>query len=245
MEHEMETEYDLMEILMAVVRKIGIVIVSAIIGGLCFGLVSYYLIDPTYESNSTIYIVGGSENQMVDFTSLQISSNLTGDYTALVKKRPIVEEVIDNLKLDMTYDELVSNVTATNEDDTRMVNISVKGNDPDFTKNVANEFSKIIRDQVPSLMKTTAPTIVEKAVDGEKTGPNNIKNTLLGCVLGFVLSVGIIVFLYVKDDSIKNADDVEKYLGLNNLASIPADGGTDNEEKKAKKHSSQKKTGGK
>ena len=34
-------------------------------------------------------------------------------------------------------------------------------------------------------------------------------------------SAGVIIVRYLLDDSIKTADDAEKYLGLTNLGSIP------------------------
>ena len=37
------------------------------------------------------------------------------------------------------------------------------------------------------------------------------------------------------DDTIRGGEDVERYLGLHMLASIPEEGGTDNKEKKRKK----------
>lgn len=236
MERQTETEIDLMELFMVLLRKCVIIIVAAIVGGVSFGLVSYYCITPTYESQSTLYIVGGSDNQVVDLSALQIGSNLTKDYTSLVTKRPIVEAVIANLKLDMKYEDLVKKVTTTNPTDTRMVTISISDTDPDFTKNVANEFAKILKEQVPELMQTSAPTIVESAVEGKKTGPSNVRNAIIGALLGILLSAGIITIIYIKDDSIKNDDDVEKYLKLNTLVSIPEEGGTDNSEKKSKRH---------
>lgn len=231
MERNEETEIDLVEIFMVLLHKCVIIIAATIICGTSVGLFSYYAITPTYESSSTMYIVGGKENSMVDLSALQIGTNLTKDYTALVTKRPIVEKVISNLGLDMTYEQMVKKVKAVNPADTRMITISVSDFDPDFTMNVANEFAKVIKEQVPELMQTTAPTIVEHAVIGEKTGPSNVKNAIIGALFGFVLSAGIIAFLFIKDDSIKTAEDAEKYLGLNTLASIPEDGGTDNSEK--------------
>ena len=52
-----------------------------------------------------------------------------------------------------------------------------------------------------------------------------IKNTLLGVLGGAFLAVVIIIVHYLMNDSIKTAEDIEKYLGLNNLAIIPMEQG--------------------
>ena len=53
--------------------------------------------------------------------------------------------------------------------------------------------------------------------------PNTIKNIIIGGLIGFVLVVAILVISFLMDDTIKTPDDVELYLGLSVLASIPYD----------------------
>ena len=71
-------------------------------------------------------------------------------------------------------------------------------------------------------MEVIPPKIIE---DGElptvKTSPSMSKNTVLGLLLGFVLSAGIVVVVTIMNDSIKTEDDIEKYLGLSTLAVVP------------------------
>ena len=47
------------------------------------------------------------------------------------------------------------------------------------------------------------------------------KNALLGLLLGLFLSAGIVVVITVMDDSIKTEEDIEKYLGISTLTSVP------------------------
>ena len=71
-------------------------------------------------------------------------------------------------------------------------------------------------------MSTDAPNVVQKGyVSNVPVNVHMIKNILIGLVLGFVLSAGVVIVMYILDDTITTADDVEKYLGLNTLASIP------------------------
>ena len=52
-----------------------------------------------------------------------------------------------------------------------------------------------------------------------------MKNMALGGILGIVLAIGIIVLIYVLDDTLKTPEDVENFLGLNVLTSIPVSEG--------------------
>jgi capsular polysaccharide biosynthesis protein len=56
----------------------------------------------------------------------------------------------------------------------------------------------------------------------------------VGGVAGIVLVVAILVLMYMLDDTIKTAEDVENYLDLNVLASIPLEEGTKNKKRTKK-----------
>ena len=43
----------------------------------------------------------------------------------------------------------------------------------------------------------------------------------MGALLGAVLAMGVIILLYLMDDTIKTEDDVRKYLQMKTLAAFP------------------------
>ena len=77
-------------------------------------------------------------------------------------------------------------------------------------------------DRVVTVMNMEKPSIVEKALEPTApVSPSLMKNVLIGGIVGFVLAAAVIILLYFMDDTIKNEEDVRKYLGLNVLASLP------------------------
>ena len=76
-------------------------------------------------------------------------------------------------------------------------------------------------------METERPNVADYGnVPEHPTSPSLAKNALIGAVLGFVLSVGIIMVIYLMNDAIQTTEDVEKYLGINTLGLIPLQEGT-------------------
>ena len=64
---------------------------------------------------------------------------------------------------------------------------------------------------------------------------------MIGGILGVLLACAVIVIRFLLNDTIKSAEDIEKYFGISTLALIPIsedlnDG--DNKKRKKKKHSS-------
>ncbi|MDO5293773.1 MAG: Wzz/FepE/Etk N-terminal domain-containing protein [bacterium] len=231
-------EIDLIEMLHILRRRLVIIISVTVIFGLAGALVSYYMIEPKYASISKIYVMSKSDASF-SLSDLDLSTGLTADYAELIKSRTVMEQVIKDLHLTMDYDELLSLVTITNPKDTRMLSIKVTYTDPVLAKEIANDIVAVSQKSIKDIMHTDEPSVVEPAIStGQKVSPNITKNTLLATLLGLFISCGIIIVGYLLDDTVKTADDVERYLGLNTLGMIP-----DEDEKK--RNSKKKKNKGK
>lgn len=230
-----EIEIDLRELFGVLMHHIGMILGTGVLGGLVVGLISVYLLTPMYTSTSKIYIVTNS-GSMLNLTDLQMGSNLANDYEELIKSRPVVETVAENLNLDMDYEEILECIQITNNDNTRILQITTIYSDPVVAMQISNEFAEVSKEQISEIMKVEKPTTVETAVAAEnQSSPDNVKNIIIGVLAGLVLSAGIIIVQYLLDDTVKSGDDVERYLELNVLAAIPEEGGTDNSEKSEKK----------
>lgn len=55
----------------------------------------------------------------------------------------------------------------------------------------------------------------------KKASPSNGKNAMIGAMLGIVLVCGLTVVEELLNDTIQTEEDVEKYMGLTVLASVP------------------------
>ena len=97
---------------------------------------------------------------------------------------------------------------------------------------VADEASEYIGD----IMEMIPPKVIEYGqVATEKTSPSNSKNAMLGAMLGLVLTCGIITLQTILNDTVQTEEDVEKYLGLTVLASVPMRSGEGESGAKSKK----------
>ena len=153
---------------------------------------------------------------------LQMGSQLTKDYSVLITSRPVLEKTIENLKLDMSYEQLKESIAVDNPEDTRILNITVTDTDPKRTQKIVNEVAANASAFIGDKMEVTAPKIIDEGqFPTHKAGPNMKKNALLGLLLGLILSAGIFVVIAIMDDTIKTEADIEKYLGLSTLTSVP------------------------
>lgn len=216
-----EIEIDLLEIFFLLKRRLWILLLTGIIFATGTGLITNYLIQPLYSSTAKLYILTSSTS-ITSLADIQVGSSLTKDYIQLVQSRPVVEQVIENLNLNNTYEGLLQQMTFTNPSDTRILVITAEDPNPVLAKDIVDQFVEVSKVSISNIMKTDEPSIVEYGYVAEKpVSPNLLKNIVIGAALGVFLSAAVVLVLYMLDDTVKSTDDIEKYLGLNTLTAIP------------------------
>ncbi|BCJ97352.1 YveK family protein [Anaerocolumna chitinilytica] len=222
-----EIEIDLLELFHLIRARIWIIILSGILTAVCAGLISSFLLTPIYTSTTKLYILNKSTSlTSLALQDLQLGTQLTQDYMVLVKSRPVVTQVIDNLELNMTYEDMLNVITIDNPANTRILEITADYPDPYLAKRIVDEFATVSTTRIAKIMDTSQPTVVEEGyLQPNPSSPNIKKNTIIGALIGILLSGGIIVVLYLLDDTIKDSEDIEKYLGLHTLGLIPIETG--------------------
>lgn len=235
-----EIEIDLIELFYVLKRKIWIVLLTGILGAASLGLCAAMIMEPVFTSSTMLYIVNKTTT-LTSLTDLQLGTQLTKDYKVLVTSRPVTNQVIADLDLNMTHEQLVDKIKVDNPADTRILTISVEDSDPYMAKNIADEVAKVASARMAKIMDSVPPNIVEEGyLPTDKTRPSIKKNTLVGGLAGMFLSAAIILVLYVMNDTVKTPEDVEKYLGLNTLAAIPLFEDNGSVRKKKRKRNSTK-----
>lgn len=192
---------------------------------ICAAGVGYYsknYIQPVYTSYAQLYIINKQQGSTTTITDLQMGSSLVKDYLILMKSRPVTEEVIATLNLDMSNEELAQAIDVYNFPETRVMMISAKNPNPGTAKQIIDSIASISSKRMVSIMGIEEVNVVE---DGNypdtPSSPDIMKNIkLVGCISAIAVTF-VIVLIYLLNDSIKSAEDVEKYLGLTTFGHIP------------------------
>lgn len=239
-----EIEIDLLELLRVLWSKIGYVILAALALGLLMVLVSKVFMKPQYESTTKMYVLSKQDSSStVTSGDLQASSLLTKDYAELIQSRQVVETVIAQLNLDLTYEEFLNKITVTTQNDTRILSITVKDEDPYVASQMADAIRVAALDHIQNVMNTEAVNDVgdEANIPDEPVSPSIKKNGLIGAIAGAFIAIVIIIIVYLTNDTIQTSEDVERYLGVSTLGIIPLAEGQKKSKKKNKNGRGRKK----
>ena len=218
-----EDEIDLIEVFYAIVSRWAIILLAtAVLGtlGYCYGR---FFVTPQYASTSALYVLSKSTS-ITSMADIQVGANLTNDYMVVVTGRPVLEQVIENLGLEESYDEMKEKVTVQNEINTRILKISVSDSDIKRAKTIADEIANVSSSFISEKMDQDPPTIIQYGYTDTKpvsTSPN--RYALIAALIGFVLSSALAALMYLFNDKIMTPEELEKRTGLNTLATLPYD----------------------
>ena len=217
-------EIDISSLMKFLLGKSVYVILSTIILSAAFMLYSMFVITPKYQSSTEVYVLTSEGNNKATYSDVQLATSLTKDYEALIVSRSVTDEVISDLKLSLTNEQLANMITVTAVRDTRILKISVSNSDPYLARDIANAVRESASKQIVNIMNVDAINLVEEAnLPTSPYSPSIRKNTAIGGAIGIIASVAVLVIIFVLDDKIKSSKDVEDHLGLPVLGVIPVD----------------------
>ncbi len=217
-------EINIKGILKVLLHKIYFIILSAILFASAAAYLSYYRLTPMYTSETSIYVINREAERELTLADLQTGTQLTKDYMIIVKSRPVMEQIIRDLGLTISYEELVGGISVSTPEDSRILKITATFHDAVIARDIADAVARVSIERMVGVMGMEEVNVVEPAnLPQAPSSPNTTKNTVYGGILGAMVAGFFIVLVYLLNDTIKTIEDVEKYLGITTLSSIPAE----------------------
>jgi capsular polysaccharide biosynthesis protein len=214
----MEETISLKELFQTLRKRISMILSITFIAVLVSGVVSYFLITPTYQS-STQLLVNQSKSDQTAFQYNEIQTNLQliKTYNVIIKSPAILDLVIKDLNLDMTAGQLNRKISVVNEKDSQVVNVSVTDANAETAAQIANSVANVFKEEIVKIMSVDNVTVLAKAEVGENQAPikpQPLLNIAIAMVVGLMAGVGIAFLLEFLDNTVKTEAEIEKLLGV-------------------------------
>lgn len=217
-----ELEIDILELVYYFRTQAVLLLIVCLAGGLLAGGVTHFFITPKYQATSKLYMVSASNDSIVDLTDLNLGTSLSEDYTELLRIRPIIEEVIEDCRLEYSYEEVLDMLAISTLGETRILTITVESTSAEEAKRIANTLAAKAVTYLPKLMEISPPNIAENAIVPEApSSPSLVKNVVLGAVGALFLTMAVLTVFFTMDDTMKSAEEVEKAFGVMPLTVVP------------------------
>lgn len=191
-----------------------------------------FLMPKEYEADSQVFV---SVNSGTDLTSLTQGSDFSQQriksYVVLVTARPILEEVIKQLNLPISAEELKEKITVESEPETVLLRIAARDRDPELAAKIVDVLTRTFMSSAEELEQQTSAgvpavsiSLVEKAeAPTEPVSPDIVRNCVYGLVIGIVLGLFGAYLRTVLDTRIRSASDSSEAIASPLLVRIPED----------------------
>ena len=212
-----------------------LVVLCPLLAGLVSGGVSTQL-PPVYEAHVGLLVRPAQVLPVDTGVAAVTSDQISRTYAQLMVQRPLLEQVIGDLNLDTTAENLQKTITVTPQPNTTILDVAVKNTDPAAARDIANT---LVNDFI-SQMKTIASqeqtaqapraednlVVVSPAVSPTKpVSPNIPLNAGIAALAGLLIALGVLFLREYLDQTVKSDDEMierSRVLPIAHIAWTPA-----------------------
>ena len=221
--------------------------VLGIVGG---GVIAFFITNamtPVFNASAKVLVQGGQNVGGPTASDIEASQQIARTYSDLIKTRPIMERVAEELGLPYGAGVVASKITVSSP--RSLILIKASDPDPQVAADLANttaiifiddfrnrQFTQIAQFQTslsqygitdePGVIAAQASTlstlsVVEDAVASSSASSPRVKfNVFLGLVLGLLAGVIVILVRESLDNSVKSPEDLRALTGMPVLGSV-------------------------
>ncbi|WP_059173057.1 YveK family protein [Bacillus sp. FJAT-27445] len=221
----MEETISLKQLIQTLKKHLILILTIVIMAVVITGVVSYSFLTPMYQSSTQILVNQAKDEKAIySTTDVQTNLQLINTYNVIIKSPAILDLVIRELDLDVSFSQLNENIKVASEKDSQVVTISVQDENPEMAAQIANTTAQVFQQEIAAIMNVDNVSILARAEVSEGQAPvkpQPILNMMVALVAGLMAGVGLAFLIEYFDNTIKTEKDVERVLGLPVLGIIP------------------------
>ena len=217
-------ELGLKDFMKFLTKRIWIVLLCAAILGGSMLFYSKSILKPQYEASVSIYVnnTSGVEGNRISSSDLQVAMRLVATYINIIQSDTVLDKVIETCGVNLDADQLRGMISAKSIGDTEMFRVTVRSYNPQMSMDLVNVIAEIAPGVINQFIVGSTTQVVDWAkLPKAPCAPNHTLNTVIGVMLGLVLSIlGLLIYMLV-DTRIKGEEDIAKICNIPVMGVIP------------------------
>ena len=140
----------------------------------------------------------------------------------IIKSRAVLSGVSQQMGLGISYNDMLDKVKVTQVDATEILKILVTDTDPLRAKMIAENIANVFIEKITQILNVDNVEIIDMPiVENHPINDRGIMNLAISGVLGIMIGIFIVFLKEYHDRNIETETDVEKYMAMNLLGTIP------------------------
>lgn len=227
-------EINLAEILSALLRKLWLIVLVAVIAGALVYAYTVNFVTPMYKSRITVYVNNtmamGDQNVNITAADLATSQRLVLTYINILKSDKVLDAVAEkinnspeyNFDTKLTGGAIKGMLTAASLEETEVFEVVISNKDRKLAYAIAHEIGKVAPDIIGDIVSGSSTRIVDDAkVAKAPYSPNERTNTTIGMIAGAVIAICAVVLQTLLDIRVKSEEDLALISNAPVLGLIP------------------------
>lgn len=187
-----------------------IIVLLMILSGVLTYYVTYKI--PSYYESKSIILAENNEEYNIETYKTYVKYLINNNILTDVKKSLNLEQSVENLR---------KNIKVTLINDTKLIEIRVKNSDLYISQDILNEIIKKFKEKIEGIYSELDIHIVEDTIVDKYTVIDTDKYLLYSLIISFVIGCVLVGMFANENVTIKNHEDLKKYLDLKSLGIIP------------------------
>jgi len=218
-----------LKLLISMIRKrLWMIIVFVILCSSCVGIYTIYFTTPIYEASSTLIInksnMDSQGKPTLDMNQINSNILLINSYKVIISSATIMDKVVQSYpELKVSSEDLMERIKVITTQNSQIITLQIRDSSYEQAMQIVNAIGKVFKDEIPRIMKVDNISILDLArpqLEAQPVSPKVKINIVIAFVASLMLAIGIVLLIEYLDDTIKNDQDVERYLGLTTLGTI-------------------------
>ena len=220
-------EIDFGRVFRAVMKKAWLVVVVAMLCTAIAFAMTFFFVTPQYQSSAMFYVNNnnlsmGSASLSISSGDLSTSRNLVDSYIVILNTRETLVDVIDYAGVSRSYGQVRGMLSASAVNGTEIFRVTVTSESPQEAERIANAIAYILPKRIDTIIDSTSAKVVDAAVlPTQPSSPSYSKNTMMGFMVGFFLTVALVALREVFDKTIREEEDITQICKHPILAAVP------------------------
>jgi len=188
-------------------------------------IMSFYIISPTYEAGTKVFI-GKENSKNINYSDNDVNmyQKLLKTYAEVIATNNLVKKAIDKEGLDITSEDVLKGLTVTPRTDTQILEIKYRSKNKVLARDVIDSITNEFIESSTELIPNGDVKIIEKVKMPESpVSPNKKMNIAIAFLLGLMISVGLSFLLDAMNNTLKTKEELELILKLPVIGAIPSE----------------------
>lgn len=211
------------EIFEMIKRRWIFIAIVTIISIVATGILSFWIIEPKYETVSKVFI-GKEENNEDGYNSndIQMYQKLLKTYSEAIQTTDLVERALKDSDYELNIEDVLSSLNVIALADTQILEISYESKNPEEAEDTLSKIVLEFINTSKQLVPNGSVTIIQKVrLPQDPVSPNKAMNIAIALVLGLIASIGIVILMEYMNNTFKNKSEIEKEFNVPVVGVIP------------------------